>query len=61
MTLQLLSCTSQGGLAGLKSDLDKRQCDLHGRQGPDFVQVQKNLQPHQLLVKHLQHLLKLQQ
>lgn len=57
MELQLLSCTSQGGLPGLKSGLGKRQCNLHGCQDLDFDQMQKNLQPHQLLV----HFLKLQQ
>lgn len=56
MALQLLSCTSQEGLPGIKSGLDKRECNLHGLQGPDFVQVQNILQLHQLLV----HLLKLQ-
>lgn len=56
MALQLLPCTLQRGLLGLKAGLDKRQYNLHGLQGPDFVQVQKNLQLPQPLV----HLLKLQ-
>lgn len=46
IALQILSCISQGGLLGLRSGLDKRQHNLHGLQGPDFVQMQKNLQLH---------------
>lgn len=41
MALQLFSCTSQRGLIGLRSGLDKRQNNLHGLQGPDFVRMQK--------------------